>query len=75
MTLEERFKTNPPDTSKAYFKGGDPEIIGFENEYGPSLNKSKDEQALKSGRNGEIGGGSLNAAGYKPGKPYSDKHL
>ena len=61
MTLEERLEKTPPATSKANTKGGDPEIIGYENTYGPSLDLAKDEAALKAARKG-----TLNM------KPYSD---
>ena len=61
MTLEERLKQQPPASSKANTKGGDPEIIGYENGYGPSKDLSKDEAKLKQAR-----GGKLNT------KPYSD---
>ena len=61
MTLEERLEGNPPANSKANTKGGDPEIIGYENGFGPSKDLSKDEAALKKAR-----GGKLNT------KPYSD---
>ena len=61
MTLEERLAQNPPATSKANTKGGDPEIIGYENAYGPSKNLAKDEAVLNAARKGK-----LNT------KPYSD---
>lgn len=61
MTLEERLKQTPPATSKANTKGGDPEIVGYENPYSPSKDLSKDDAKLKQAR-----GGKLNT------KPYSD---
>ena len=61
MTLEERLAQNPPTTSQANLKGGDPEIIGYENPYSPSKDLSKDEAALTRARGGLL-----------PSKAYTD---
>ncbi len=66
MTLEERYKTNPPITSKANLKGIDKTPI--EADGGRDL--SKDEKAIEKALGRPIGRG---AAGYAPQKPYSDK--
>ena len=71
--LEERYKTNKPDSGKIVDRGTnrqDPEPIGWENPYQPSKDLAKDSKKLNSARNGTIGQG---AAGYNSSKPYSDK--
>ena len=66
MTLEERLKQTPPQTSKVNTKGGDKTPL--EADGGKDL--SKDEQAIKKAGGRELGKG---AAGNAPAKPYSDK--
>ena len=65
MTLEERYNTNPPLTSKANLKGNDKTPI--EADGGKDL--SKDESAILKAQGRPIGRG---AGGYAPNKPYSD---
>jgi hypothetical protein len=69
-SLKELFEQNRPLTSETNLKGGDPEIIGFENQFGPSLDLSKDEAALKKARGGVIGQGT--PRGYTSGNRYGD---
>lgn len=69
MNLEERLKANPPANSNANTKGGDPEIIGYENPYSPSKDLSKDEAAIEKAGGRKLGQGG---GGYAPSKPYSD---
>lgn len=60
-TILDLFQKNKPVSAEINEKGGDPEIIGADHPYSPSLDLSKDEIALKKAR-----GGVLNQ------KPYSD---
>lgn len=66
MTLEERLKQTPPDSSKANTKGGDKTPL----EADGGLDLSKDEKAIEKSGGRKIGKG---AAGHSPSKPYSDK--
>ena len=61
-TLLDKYETEKPLTSRVNTKGGDPEPIGFENDFSPSLNLSKNESRLQRAR-----GGILNNT------PYTDK--
>ncbi len=47
----------------------DPEPVGWEHPYAPSLDLAKDQAALDNGRYGNLGSG---AGGYNPSNPYSD---
>jgi hypothetical protein len=69
-SLVERLKKSPPDQSKVDVRGKDPEPVGWEHPYRPSLDLAKDEVALHKARNGSIGNG---AGGYTPAKPYSSQ--
>ena len=66
MTLEERLKQTPPDTSKANTNGGDKTPL----EADGGLDLSKDETAIEKAGGRKIGKGG---AGNNPSKPYSDK--
>jgi hypothetical protein len=68
-SLKELLEQEPPITSKVNLRGGDPEIIGADNEYSPSLDLSTDEAALKRARGGVIGQGT--PRGYNNGNTYS----
>ena len=65
MTLEERLKQTPPESSKANTKGGDKTPL----EADGGLDLSKDEQAIEKSGGRKLGQG---AAGHTPVKPYSD---
>jgi hypothetical protein len=65
-TLEELLAKTPPATSKANIKGGDKTPL--EADGGRDL--SKDEKAIEAAGGRKLGQG---AAGFAPGKPYSDK--
>lgn len=67
-SLLQRFRKSPPDQSKVDTRGKDPEPIGWEHPYRPSLDLAKDEVVLERSRGGVIGNG---AGGYTPAKPYS----
>lgn len=69
-SLLERLKKNPPEQSKIDTRGRDPEPIGWEHPFKPSLDLAKDEAALLKARRGVIGGG---AGGFTPAKPYSSQ--
>ena len=66
MTLEEKLKKTPPQTSKADTKGGDKTLL----EADGGLDLSKDEQAIKKAGGRNLGKGG---AGNNPARPYSDK--
>ena len=53
------YKNGVPQTGKINAKGGDPEKIGDQSAFKPSLDLSKDEKALKKAR-----GGNLNTLKY-----------
>ena len=65
MALVDLFEKEPPLQSKANVKGRDKTPI----EADGGLDLSKNEKALKEGRNGEIGQGS--PKGYNSKKTYS----
>ena len=67
-SLLERFKKNPPEQSKVDIRGRDPEPIGWEHPFRPSLDLAKDSVALERARKGGIGSG---AGGYNASKPYT----
>lgn len=60
-TLLDKYEKEKPITARANTNGGDPEPIGSDNAFSPSLDLSKDKKRLQRAR-----GGVLNT------KPYSD---